>query len=110
MRTAAERAQKQVGIDEPERIRKLIDLWRLAGLTVDDSSYEEFAIRTDSWFEEQMEKSKGPRATDEKSGGWWEEMAKFEELVLTTLKTPTLNQESGSTRKTKSRSTRKPKV
>jgi hypothetical protein len=101
LRSAAERAQKQVGIDEPERIRKMVHLWRLAGLTVDDSSYGEFAIRTDGWFEAQLEKSKDLSVIDKKDGGWWQEMAKFEELVLTTLKTPTLNQESGSTRKPK---------
>jgi energy-coupling factor transporter ATP-binding protein EcfA2 len=73
---------------EPEQIRKLIHLWGLAGLTVNDSSYQEFATRKEGWFEEQLENFRKGTARDEQSKDWREDIDELEKDVLGEVKPP----------------------
>jgi hypothetical protein len=52
MQRQANEAQERVGVDESQRVSKLIRLWGLAGSTVIDKQYEEFKPRDGNWFEQ----------------------------------------------------------
>lgn len=64
--------------EEREQIRTYIHLWGLAGLTVNDSSFERFAARNEDWFERQLEDFNTISTVDQ----WRGHIGMFEREVL----------------------------
>jgi hypothetical protein len=70
----ADEALGRVGF---ERINKLVHLWGLAGSTILDKQYDEFAPSDNNWFQRRLESFMIDSDANQKSKGWRETIEDF---------------------------------
>jgi hypothetical protein len=63
--------------EEEKQVERLISLWLLAGRTMDDRSYAEFAARDEDWFEKHLAKSNKASPQDVEHREWVTNVRKF---------------------------------
>lgn len=66
----ANEAQERVGVDESQRVSKLINLWGLAGSTILDKQYKEFKPGDSNWFEQGLRNFTIDSDKNQASKGW----------------------------------------